>query len=84
MKNKALLDPNFLKLSLTVSLVQNKASNQHIHLGLLYNLRYAITYKTRHKSRINIHSRDKIMLNSPEVHFSIKRQYPEVGHKKLF
>jgi hypothetical protein len=35
--------------------------------------------KNKHKSGINISSRDKIMINSPEVHFNITRQYPEVG-----
>jgi hypothetical protein len=33
---------------------------------------------------INITARDKIMVNLPEVHLNIKRQYPEVGHKNEF
>jgi hypothetical protein len=69
--NKALLDPNFLSLFLWS---KTRLSNQHIHIGLLYILRYAITYKTNNKTRINIYSRDKIMVNSPEMHFSIKKQ----------
>jgi hypothetical protein len=69
--DKAFLDPNFLSLLLWSKTSQG---NQHIHLGLLYNLRYAITYKTKHNTRINISGGDKIMVNSPEVHFSIKRQ----------
>jgi hypothetical protein len=68
---KALLDPNILSLFLWS---KTKLSNQHVHLGLLYILRYAITFKTKPKTRINIYSRDKIMVNSSVVHFSIKRQ----------
>jgi hypothetical protein len=66
--NKALLDPSFLSLVLWS---KTKLSNQHIHLGLLYNLSYAITYKTKHKTIINIYITGKIMVNLPEVHFSI-------------
>jgi hypothetical protein len=40
--------------------------------------------KNEHKSGINIFSSDKILVNSPEVHFSITRQYPEVGLKSKF
>jgi hypothetical protein len=40
--------------------------------------------KNKHKSGINISSSDKLMVNSPEVHFSITRQYPEVGLKNKF
>jgi hypothetical protein len=35
----------------------------------------------RHISRINISDKYKIVINSPEVHFGIKRQHAEVGHK---
>jgi hypothetical protein len=37
--------------------------------------------KNKHKSGINISSSDKIMVISPEVHFSVTRPYPEVGLK---
>jgi hypothetical protein len=69
--NKALQDPNFLPQLLWY---KTKINNQHVQIGLLYNLIYANTYKTKHNSRINISGRDKIMVNSPEVYFSIKRQ----------
>jgi hypothetical protein len=38
--------------------------------------------KSKHISRINIFGNYKIVINSPEVHFGIKRQHTEVGHKK--
>jgi hypothetical protein len=37
--------------------------------------------KNKRKLGNNISNRDKIMINSPEVHFSITKQYPEVGLK---
>jgi hypothetical protein len=40
--------------------------------------------KNKYKSKNNISNRDKIMVNSPEVQFSIKKQYPEVGLKNKF
>jgi hypothetical protein len=79
--NKALLDPNFISLVLWS---KTRLNNQHIRLGLLWNWRYAITYKTKHNSWINIFGRDKIMINSPEVHFIITREQPKVGHKNKF
>jgi hypothetical protein len=56
---------------------------QHIHLELLLLLSYAITKKNKHISRINISDNYKIVINSPEVHFGIKRQHAQVGHKNL-
>jgi hypothetical protein len=56
---------------------------QQIHLKLLWILSYAITKKNKHISRINISDNYKIVINSPEVHFGIKRQHAEVGHKNL-
>jgi hypothetical protein len=38
--------------------------------------------KNKHKLGNNISKKDKIMVNSPEVQFSIK--YPEVGLKNKF
>jgi hypothetical protein len=63
-------DPNFLthviwsKTSLVV---------QHIHLELLWNLSCAFLKKNKHNSRVNISGNYKIMINSPEVCFGIKR-----------
>jgi hypothetical protein len=37
--------------------------------------------KNMHKFGNNICNRDKIRVNSPEVHFGITRQYPEVEMK---
>jgi hypothetical protein len=56
---------------------------QQIHLKLLWILSYAITKKNKHISRINISDNDKIVINSPEVHFGIKRQHAEVRNKNL-
>jgi hypothetical protein len=36
-----------------------------------------------HKLRINISVKLKIMINSPEVCFDIRRQYAQVGHKNI-
>jgi hypothetical protein len=64
-------DPNFLthviwfKTSLVV---------QHIHLEPLWNLSCAILKKNKHNSRIIISGIYKIVNNSPEVCFGIKRQ----------
>jgi hypothetical protein len=44
---------------------------------------YAITFKTKHISRINISGRYKIMINSLVVHLDIQRQHVEVEHKNL-
>jgi hypothetical protein len=73
-------DPNFLthvicsKTSLVV---------QHIHLELLWNFSYAFSKKNKHNSRINLFGNYKIVVNSPEVYFGIKRQYAKVGCKNL-
>jgi hypothetical protein len=40
--------------------------------------------KNKHISGNNISIRDKIWVNSLEVHFSITRQYPEVGLKNNY
>jgi hypothetical protein len=73
-------DPNFLthviwsKTSLVV---------QHIHLELLRNLSYVFSKKIKHNSRMNISGNYKIVINSPEVCFKIKRQYAKFGCKNL-
>jgi hypothetical protein len=73
-------DPNFLthviwsKTSLVV---------QHIHLELLWNLSYEILEKNKNNSRINISFNYKIVINSPEVCFEIKRDCAKVCCKNL-
>jgi predicted RNA-binding protein len=63
-------DSNFLTRDLWS---KPKLGMQHIHLELLWNLTYAITKKNKLISRINISNKYKIVINSPEVHFGIKR-----------
>jgi hypothetical protein len=73
-------DPNFLthviwfKTSLVV---------QHIHLELLWNLSCVILKKNKHNLRIINSVNYKIVINSPEVFFGIKRQCAKVGRKNL-
>jgi hypothetical protein len=50
-----------------------KLGMQHMHLELLWNLTYAITKKNNYISRIIISVDYKIVINSPEVHFGMKR-----------
>jgi hypothetical protein len=57
---------------------------QHIDLELLQILGYAITFKTKHISRINIFGKYKIVINSPEMSLGIQRSHAEVGHKNVF
>jgi hypothetical protein len=73
-------DPNFLThvIWFKTSLVA-----QHTHLELLWNLSYEILKKNKHNSRINISGNYKIVINSPEVSFSITRQCAKVGGKNL-
>jgi hypothetical protein len=40
--------------------------------------------KNKNKLGNNISNRDEIRVNSPEVHFSITWQYPEVGIKNNY
>jgi hypothetical protein len=62
---------------------QTSLEVQHIHLELIWNLSYAILKKTKHNSRINISANYKIVINSLEVCFGIKRQCAKVGCKNL-
>jgi hypothetical protein len=79
--NITVLEPNSL-----LHILWPKASirNQQTHLELLWKLIYTIMIKSKHKLGNNISDRYKIMVNSPEVHFSITKQYPEVGLKHKF
>jgi hypothetical protein len=45
---------------------------------------YTFMIKNKHKSGNNISISDKIIVNSPEVHLIITRQYLEVGLKNKF
>jgi hypothetical protein len=40
--------------------------------------------KNKHIFENNISNKDKIRVNPPEVHFSITRQYPQVGLKNNY
>jgi hypothetical protein len=73
-------DPNFLThvIRFKTSLVV-----QHIHLELLWNLSYEILNKNKNNSRIIISGIYKIVINSPQVCFGIKRQCAKVGCKNL-
>jgi mRNA-degrading endonuclease YafQ of YafQ-DinJ toxin-antitoxin module len=64
------IDPNFITHELWS---KTRLGMQHIHLQLLWILIYAITTKIKHISIINISVNYKIVINSPEVHFGIKR-----------
>jgi hypothetical protein len=56
---------------------------KHIHLELLWNLSYKFSKKIKHNSIINISGNHKIVINSPEVCFGIKKQCAKVGCKNL-
>jgi hypothetical protein len=73
-------DPNFLThvMWLKTSLVV-----QYIYLELLWHLSYEFLKKIKHNSRIIISGIYKIVINSPEVCFGIKRQCAKVGGKNL-
>jgi hypothetical protein len=53
---------------------------EHMYLDLPEILSYAITKKIKHISRINISGKYKIVINSPKMHFGIKRSHAEVEH----
>jgi hypothetical protein len=74
-------DPKFLT---RVIWSNTSLGMQHIHQELLWKLSYTITNKNKRNSRINISGNYKIVINSPEVCFEIKRQYAKVGCKNLF
>jgi hypothetical protein len=69
------MEPNFL---LHMLWPKTSLRNQQTHLDLLWILIYTLKIKNKHKLRNNISNRDKIRVNSPEVHFRITRHYPEV------
>jgi hypothetical protein len=73
-------DPNFLT---HVIWSKNNLGMHHLHLELLRNLTYANTKKNKHNSRINVFCNYKIVINSPEVCFGVRRQYAKVDCKTL-
>jgi hypothetical protein len=73
--------PNFL---LHILCPKTSLRNQPTHLELLWILIYTIMIKNKNKLGNNNSNKEKIMVNSPEVHFSISRQFPEVGLKNKF
>jgi hypothetical protein len=78
--NTQLNDPNFLThvIWFRTSLVV-----QHIHLELIWNLSYAFSKRNKHNSRINIYGNYKIVINSPEVCFGIKRKCAQVELRNI-
>jgi hypothetical protein len=60
------MEPNFHMLWPNTS-----PRNQQTHLELLGILIYTFMIKNKHKLGNNISNKDKIRVNSPEVHFSI-------------
>jgi hypothetical protein len=73
-------DPNFLT---HVILFKTSLVVHCIHLELLWILSYVFSKKNNHNSRINISVNYKIVINSAEVCFGIKRQCSQVGCKNL-
>jgi hypothetical protein len=71
-------DSNFLTLIIWSN---SNLGMQHIHLELLWILTYAIIKKNKHISRIIISDNYKIVINSPEVHFSIKNNMQKLVTK---
>jgi hypothetical protein len=57
---------------------------QHIHLELLWILSYAFRKKNKHISRINISDNYKIVINSPEVYFGIKKDNMQKLGTKIY
>jgi hypothetical protein len=73
-------DPNFLT---HVIWFKSSLVEQHIHLGLLWNLSYEFLKKIKHNSKTIISGIHKIMINLPEVYFDITRQYAQVEQKNI-
>jgi hypothetical protein len=67
--NITVMGPNF---PLHMLWPKTSLRNQQIHLELLYILISTFMNKNKHKLGNNSSNRDKIMVNSPKVYFSIK------------
>jgi hypothetical protein len=78
--NKHPNNPNFLT---HVLWSKTNLGMQHIHLELPLLLGYSFTKKIKHNLRINTSGKYKIVINSSEVHFGIKRPQAEIGHKNI-
>jgi hypothetical protein len=65
------MNPNFLLHMLWSKTILN---NQQTLLDLFWILIYAFMNKNKLKLGNNISNRDKIIVNSPQVHFDITRQ----------
>jgi hypothetical protein len=73
--NKHPIDPNFLT---HVLWSKTNLGMQQTHLELPRILSYSFTRKIKHKTRINTSDNYKIVINSPEVYFGLKRLHAEV------
>jgi hypothetical protein len=69
--NITVLEPNPL---LHILWPKTSLRKKQTHLELLWILIYSIMIKNKNKLGSNISNKDKIMVNSPEVHFSITKQ----------
>jgi hypothetical protein len=78
--NKYPIDPNFLTHALWS---KTNLGMQQVHLELPLILHYKFTKEIKHTSRINTYDNYKIVINSPEVYFSISRPHAENGHKNI-
>jgi hypothetical protein len=56
---------------------------QQAHLELPLIMHYYFTKENKHILRIDTSDRSKIVINSPEVYFRIKRPHAEVGNKNI-
>jgi hypothetical protein len=83
MHTKIIKHPNDSNFLTQVLRSKTYLGMQHIHLELPLILGYPFTKKTKHNSRLNTSDKYKIVINSPEVHFGIKRPHVEVGHKNI-
>jgi hypothetical protein len=75
------MEPKFL---LHMLWPKTSLRNQQTHLDQLWILIYTFKIKIKHKLGNEISNSAKIRVNSPEVHFSITKQYPEVGLKNNY
>jgi hypothetical protein len=82
MHTKIIKHPNDSNVLTQVLGSKTNLGMQHIHLELPLILGYSFK-KTKHNSRLNTSAKYKMVINSPEVHFGIKRPHAEVGHKNI-
>jgi hypothetical protein len=75
--------PKWSKLSHACPLALDKAKEPASTPRDSTDLASQIYKENMHKLRIDIYGNYKIVINSPEVDFGIKRQYTKVGCKNL-